>query len=642
MISLLGLDSAGKMLRSEALANLSSELKRESSILEAALKTLKEDARFLTRIPPVQGIIRAMDAEGFDEQENTMIDVWERRMSDILKTVIYQRPAYTQIRFIGIAEGGKEIVRVQQKQQTISVIGLEYLQARGDRDYFKEIVAMKQGETYISGVNYNREHGEITRPLLPILRVGVAVRNKSGEIFGMVVINVDIRLFARSLYQIFTDQFFFLANEDGEFLIHPDENKRLTFEFGRTAKVQDEYRFEKKNYTEPGKDSYTVLSLPDQGVGIALYKIHFDDRNPNRYLLLGLVADFIRINKKSIALGKDLGLLTLGVFLLVGVLSGLSVRWLTRPILQLKMASDKITAGEEGVEIPIASKDEVGDLARSVASMVEKQKVTQDALRKLAGSLEEKVKERTMQLESLNSEMESFVYIVSHDIKSPIVSLQGLTDLISRELGDSLPGDVQTYLEHMKNSVTMMGQLTEDLLELSRVGRMDYRLENVEVNELIDQIIVEQNAVAQEKDVNIFAQPGLPSVIANKKRLYQVFSNLIGNAVKFMPDNTDAPLVEISAVVVEGGLIVFTVKDNGAGIDPRNHDRIFMMFQRGHGREVPGTGMGLALVKRIVENFGGSISLESSTGAGACFRITLPAARKQPNEQQTTYLTEET
>lgn len=624
-ISLFGYYSAGKMLQNEALANLSSDLRRENATLGYALNTLKEDVQFLTGIAAVQGIIRATENEGFDEQENTMINVWENRMTSFIITLIRNRPSYHQIRFISLAQEGKEILRVDKVGETITVTKKENLQSKGSRDYFKGIAQLDESEIYISNINYNREHGIISRPLLPVLRVGGQVR-KSGEIFGMIVINVDVRQFAGSLYKESADQFFFLANEDGEFLIHPDENKCLSFEFGGTTRVQDELKVEKGAYLGFENDSFKVMNLAKQGMGMVLHRMHFDDNDTNRFFLMGSVADFERINEKSLSLGKNLTYWTLGICLSMGVVSRFAVRSLTRPILQLKAASDRIAGGEEGVEINATSKDEVGELAKSMASMVEKQRRAQHELGELADSLEGKVKERTIELELLNKEMESFVYTISHDLKTPIVSLQGFTNLIIMEMGDNLPDDIKTYLGHMKDSITMMGQLNEDLLELSRVGRMDYKSENIEINDLIAQVLLEQSSISKKRGVKLRVQPNLPPVMANRKRVYQVFSNLVGNAVKFMPDTVELPLVEITSSRGQNGLASFTVKDNGLGIDPKHHERIFTMFQRLHGRNVPGTGMGLALVKKIIETFGGSIWIESSKGSGASFHFTFPMA----------------
>ncbi|MCP5003948.1 MAG: HAMP domain-containing protein [Planctomycetes bacterium] len=296
------------------------------------------------------------------------------------------------------------------------------------------------------------------------------------------------------------------------------------------------------------------------------------------------------------------------------------VKTITNPIGNLVESTNKVAAGDLTQRINSTAKDEVGQLAYAFDHMV--------------ASLEEitdKLKLSNTELESLNKEMESFVYTVSHDLKSPIVSIHGLLKLVRQELGDSPPGDIETYISHMEDSIRMMGLLSEDLLELSRVGRIDYKREHVKINGLVSQVITELDEPIKEKNIDIRVQPDLLPVIANKKRVYQIFTNLVGNAVKFMPETVQMPFVEIISSYDSDNFVKYTIKNNGDGIDPKHHDRIFKLFQRLHSRKIPGTGMGLALVKKIVEKFGGTISVKSSVGKETSFYFTLPATIKDNN-----------
>ncbi len=306
--------------------------------------------------------------------------------------------------------------------------------------------------------------------------------------------------------------------------------------------------------------------------------------------------------------------LVIGIAVSVGFVV---VKTVTNPIGNLVESTKKVAAGDLTQRINCTTRDEVGQLADAFDHMVASLQETTD-----------KLKRSNTKLESVNKEMEAFVYTVSHDMKSPLVSVHGLLKLISMELGDSPPGDIKTYIAHMEDSIKMMGLLAEDLLELSRVGRLDYKSEHVEINNLLSLVITELNESINEKKIDIRLHADLPPVLANRKRVYQIFANLVGNAVKYMPETIHKPFIEISSSYDIGGFVKYTIKDNGAGIDPKYHEKIFKLFQRLHGRKIPGTGMGLTLVKKIVENIGGTINLKSSVGKGTSFYFTLPSVIK--------------
>lgn len=303
----------------------------------------------------------------------------------------------------------------------------------------------------------------------------------------------------------------------------------------------------------------------------------------------------------------------------IAIVAGIRfVNKITRPMGYLVESTKKVATGDLTQRMHCTAKDEVGQLADAFDHMVA-------SLEKITNEL----KLSNTELESLNKEMESFVYTVSHDMKSPIVSIHGLLQLIRNDLGDSPPGDIKTYIGHMEDSISMMGHLAEDLLELSRVGRIDFNRVYVEISDVVSLVVSELDGPIKAKGINIRINPGLFPVIANKKRVYQIFSNLVGNAVKYMPETVQMPFIEIIGSYDIDGLVKFTVMDNGTGIDPKHHEKIFKLFQRLHGHKIPGSGMGLTLVKKIVENFGGTISVKSSVGKGTSFCFTLPAAKRK-------------
>jgi|GEM_PF-6848534 len=224
------------------------------------------------------------------------------------------------------------------------------------------------------------------------------------------------------------------------------------------------------------------------------------------------------------------------------------------------------------------------------------------------------------ELERKNTEIENFTYTVSHDLKAPLVSIQGFSGLLKK---DVLAGDVQQInedLEQIKFAALAMETLLTELLDFSRVGRLDNPHENIQMNELIDEVI-DILSGAIPKNINIKVEPQLPMVCADRPRVKTLLQNLIENAVKFM-GNQSEPCIEISSYS-KNQIMVYTIKDNGIGIKHSYHDKVFGMFEHLN-PEITGTGMGLALAKRIVEMHGGRIWLESDgEGCGTTFFFTL-------------------
>jgi PAS domain S-box-containing protein len=234
---------------------------------------------------------------------------------------------------------------------------------------------------------------------------------------------------------------------------------------------------------------------------------------------------------------------------------------------------------------------------------------------------EAQLKDALVHLESANEELKNFAYVVSHDLKAPLRGIGSLADWLASDYADKLDGQGREYLALLKNRVTRMDGLIDGVLEYSRVGRVKETRVAVDLNALVPEIV---DALAAPPSVMISVQDPLPTVVAERTRLRQLFQNLIGNAIKHL----DRPHGEVRvAAHDDGDHYTFSVADNGPGIDPRHHERIFQLFQTLSPRDrKESTGVGLALVKKIVELYGGRVWLESQTGQGSTFFFTLPKA----------------
>ena len=229
------------------------------------------------------------------------------------------------------------------------------------------------------------------------------------------------------------------------------------------------------------------------------------------------------------------------------------------------------------------------------------------------------------ELEAKNAQLEEFAYTVSHDLKAPIFTIRGFLGFLE---SDALAGNItrlQKDIQRICDATDKMHQLLNDLLELSRIGRTMNQPELISLNELVNDAIALTNGRLQERGVSLDIAPDLPPVFGHRHQLLQLIQNLIDNAAKYMGDQTE-PKIQIGSCKCYNEKPVFFVSDNGMGIPPEYHERVFRLFDKLN-PESEGTGIGLALVKRIVESHGGRIWIQSEAGQGAKFIFTLPQSR---------------
>lgn len=232
---------------------------------------------------------------------------------------------------------------------------------------------------------------------------------------------------------------------------------------------------------------------------------------------------------------------------------------------------------------------------------------------------------RTVELEAVNRELESFSYSVSHDLRAPLRHVQGYVGMLAHEMPTGLTEKAKRYLDTITAAGTRMGQLIDDLLEFSRMGRVEIRQASVDLNALVLEVRQGLESMTRDRDIR-WTIASLPRVHGDVAMLRQVFANLLGNAVKYTRGRQLAE-IEIGGAGEETGRLVIYVRDNGAGFDMKYVDKLFTVFQRLHGAdEFEGTGVGLASVRRIITRHGGRTWAEGRVGAGATFYFTLAPA----------------
>jgi light-regulated signal transduction histidine kinase (bacteriophytochrome) len=231
------------------------------------------------------------------------------------------------------------------------------------------------------------------------------------------------------------------------------------------------------------------------------------------------------------------------------------------------------------------------------------------------------VEEQAEVLRRSNAELEQFAYVASHDLQEPLRKVASFCQLLERRYKGQLDERGEQYIEFAVDGAKRMQALINDLLAFSRVGRLTSGFADVDLSAALAQALTQLDLVLEEADAEVTSDP-LPTVQGESTLLVQLFQNLIGNGVKFSGDK--APRIHVG-VRRDGEFWEFCCADNGIGIEPQYQDKIFVIFQRLHGRDVyGGTGIGLAMCKKIVEYHGGRMWLDTTVTEGAMFRWTLP------------------
>jgi signal transduction histidine kinase len=310
-----------------------------------------------------------------------------------------------------------------------------------------------------------------------------------------------------------------------------------------------------------------------------------------------------------------LALITLAL-LVVGVgAAWITTRRIITPLRQVTEAAEAIAAGRHTDAITADRADEIGRLTRAFNTM--SSEVSQSRAR-----LELLVEERTAKLQQTMQELEAFSYTVSHDLRAPLRAMQGFAQALLEDYSPALDATGKDYAQRVVDASRRMDDLIHDLLSYSKLAREELSLTRLDLDPVVAEVAREVQDEVGRRGGRLELRAPLGVVIANGRILQQVLSNLVGNAVKFVPPGV-APEIRISAEMRDGRRRLW-VEDNGIGVAPEHRERIYRVFERLHGGDTyPGTGIGLAIVRRGMERMDGQTGVESTPGGGSRFWIEL-------------------
>ena len=312
--------------------------------------------------------------------------------------------------------------------------------------------------------------------------------------------------------------------------------------------------------------------------------------------------------------------ISLALLAVVVVMAIAIARSMSKPIKQLTDVAGVISDGNFSARAEVSTSDEIGTLARSFNEMTDKLVAAKASVEEKKAELEEQHK----LLEEANRELDSFTHTVSHDLQAPLRGVSSFATFLEEDYKDKLDGEAVGYLKEIREGTARMSNLIQDLLALSRISRIKNPFEEVDISELIEVVRKRIEFDINKHKVDLKIHQGMPTIVCDRIKLTEVFLNLINNAIKFSSKQETSPVVEV-CYYDDDECHKFSVKDNGIGIDPKYHDQVFGIFKRLHSTdEFEGSGAGLSIVKKVIDDHKGRVWIESEAGKGTTFLFTIP------------------
>ncbi|NTV94790.1 MAG: EAL domain-containing protein [Thiobacillus sp.] len=350
-----------------------------------ATETLRNDTLLLSRTPPLRGLLRANLNGGFDPVDRYPAEVWGKRLKEIFTVFLETRPDYTQARYIGIAEGGRELVRVDRRHGKVVVIPDAELQQKGRRDYFRDGVRLAEGQVYLSEFNLNQELGAFEVPHVPTVRALTPIYDQAGRLFGLVVVNMAVKpLFDEASAAPLAGGVAYVTDERGRYLGHPEPDMAFSFELGNRHRLAGDFPELAHLLDDTGPKGDTTASrrqsLAGRAYFVAAQRLRIDPARPKRFVLLVLAVPETALSREIEEFRLQVVLGVLLALLLVLPLASLLIRRILAPLDQLCLAALSISRGQYDVDLPETHYGEVGAMVEGFKHMREQVALREEQL----------------------------------------------------------------------------------------------------------------------------------------------------------------------------------------------------------------------------------------------------------------------
>jgi two-component system, sensor histidine kinase len=576
-----------------------SELAEQS--FYALLNEVSNDIAVIANSPTLQNYVNY-------NSEKTKQD-----LEQFFKVSLDNKPSYFQIRFIGIANNGKEIIRLDKIKQEIIISS--NMQEKGNQEYFKEAIKMRKGDFYFSEINLNEEYGVISEPHTPTLRAASPVFDAKNTMIGIVIINVDLTKLFETLNKIAGNEFkLYLIDNKGQYLYSPLKSQQ----FGNQTKTNynffSDFNLDK---TIVANEGFNTLNNKGNSDLLSYFKEITYFQGIRKLHLISTVQDSILMENALLVRKSSLETL-LFVCLLSIIISWFFVTLFSKKINQVTKAISNYDKGvEDTIKLPTERKDEIGTLATTFNNM--KSKIDQQ-VKDLQESLDQE-KQAKMQ-------RDEFLQNMSHEMRTPLNTILGLTKLLSK----NTPSDAQLpIINSLERSANSLAGLVYDVLDHKKLveGKLQIEFETTNIAVLLKDIhsTYQYDAIQKGLTFNLKIDKSIEhnNFQTDPLRLSQIVINLVVNAIKY----TQKGHVDLIGKITnsENSTLEIKVKDTGIGVFPENlnkiNDRFFREKEDLSGR-YGGYGLGLSIVKQLTALFGGTLVAVSDKGKGSEFCVTLP------------------
>ncbi len=614
MVALVGLTAGGVWV------GTAMRFQRAMEPLELA--QLEHDVTLLARdlqsqLDDVERDVRALAGALAPRPRSELAGSEREWLGRLFRSMAEAKPHYLQVRLLGPT--GRELLRVERSPGAANVrtVAAPQLQRKDHRPYFRSAMALRRGEIYFSAIDLNREHGRIDVPHVPVLRASSPLFAGS-ERNGVVVINVAMSTVLDSLRPREGAELR-VVDTSGSFLLHPDVTHRFAGDLKHGHRLAAEWphldRLQRGHSRRPGvaRDEARQLALATA----------FAELPGGKELLLvetaplGSVLTALAAARQATLFGGLVA--SLVAFGLAALVAG----YLSRPLAQMAGATKGLVADRFRPIVPSGALE-----VRALAEALNRMAAGIATQRRLVERSELELRERAEQLASSNralsisnDSLARYAHAASHDLKEPLRAVCSATQLLERRYAAQLDDRARQLAAIATRGSQRMARLIDQMLAYSRLDSTRGLADQVALGRVVDSVLRQLGPQLSRAGAAVRCSE-LPTVQGSEAQLSRVFHNLISNAAKYHGEAS--PEIRIAAERAAGGWEL-SVADNGIGIERKYQEKIFHAFTRLHtAREYDGTGLGLAMVKRIIELHGGRVWCESSPGLGSTFRFTLP------------------